>query len=143
MIYTPLTKKAYKVAFEAHRDQTDKTGLPYIHHPLHLAAQMTDEVTTCVALLHDVVEDSDMTFEKLEELGFGGEIVAALRLLTHDGAVPYMDYVREIKKNPTAAKVKRADLMHNSDMTRLDVVTERDLERAEKYRKALEILDKE
>ena len=140
MIYTPLTKKAYKIAFEAHRDQLDKTGLPYIHHPLHLAFQMSDEVTTCVALLHDVVEDSDMTFEELEKLGFGGEIINALRLLTHADDVPYMDYVREIKKNPVAAAVKRADLMHNSDMTRLDVVTEKDLQRAEKYKKALEIL---
>ena len=140
MIYTPLTKKAYKIAFETHRDQLDKTGLPYIHHPLHLASQMTDEVTTCVALLHDVVEDSDMTFEELEKLGFGGEIIDALRLLTHADDVPYMDYVREIKKNPVAAAVKRADLMHNSDMTRLDVVTEKDLQRAEKYKKALEIL---
>ena len=140
MIYTPLTKRAYKIAFEAHRDQLDKTGLPYIHHPLHLAFQMSDEVTTCVALLHDVVEDSDMTFEELEKLGFGGEIVDALRLLTHAEDVPYMDYVREIKKNPVAAAVKRADLMHNSDMTRLDVVTEKDLQRAEKYKKALEIL---
>ena len=140
MIYTPLTKKAYKIAFEAHRDQLDKTGLPYIHHPLHLAAQMTDEVTTCVALLHDVVEDSDMTFEELEKLGFGGEIIDALRLMTHDDDVPYMDYVREIKKNPVAAAVKRADLMHNSDITRLDVVTDKDIQRVEKYKKALEIL---
>lgn len=140
MIYTPLTKKAYKIAFEAHRDQTDKTGLPYIHHPLHLAAQMTDEVTTCVALLHDVVEDSDMTFEELEKEGFGEEIIAALRLMTHDDSVPYMDYVRDIKKNPIAAKVKMADLMHNSDTTRLDVITERDIQRAEKYKKAMEIL---
>ncbi|MBQ9857583.1 MAG: HD domain-containing protein [Oscillospiraceae bacterium] len=140
MICTPLTKRAYKIAFEAHRDQLDKTGLPYIQHPLHLAFQMTDEVTTCVALLHDVVEDSDMTFEELEKLGFGGEIMDALRLLTHADDVPYMDYVREIKKNPVAAAVKRADLMHNSDMTRLDVVTEKDLQRAEKYKKALEIL---
>ena len=141
MIYTPLTKKAYKIAFEAHRDQLDKSGLPYIHHPLHLASQMTDEVTTCVALLHDVAEDSDMTLDDLEKLGFGGEIVDALRLLTHAENVPYMDYVRKIKKNPVAAAVKRADLMHNSDTTRLDVVTEKDLERVEKYKKALEILD--
>ena len=140
MIYTTLTKKAYKIAFEAHCDQLDKTGLPYIHHPLHLAAQMTDEVTTCVALLHDVVEDSDMTFEKLEELGFGGEIIDALRIMTHDDDVPYMDYVREIKKNPVAAAVKRADLMHNSDLSRLDVVTERDLQRVEKYKQAMDLL---
>lgn len=141
MIYTSLTKKAYKIAFDAHRDQLDKTGLPYIHHPLHLAAQMTDEVTTCVALLHDVVEDSDMTFEELEAMGFGGEIIDALRLLTHADDVPYMDYVREIKKNPVAAAVKRADLMHNSDLSRLDVVTERDLQRVEKYKQAMGILN--
>ena len=77
MIYTKLTKLAMRVAFDAHKEQTDKTGLPYIFHPFHLAEQMTDEVTACVALLHDVVEDTNITFVRLSELGFTNEIIQA------------------------------------------------------------------
>lgn len=140
MIYTKLTKLAMQISFDAHKEQKDKSGLPYIFHPFHLAEQMTDEVTTCVALLHDVVEDTDMTFEKLLELGFTVEIVDALKLLTHDNSVPYMDYVKEIAKNSVAKAVKLADLAHNSDLTRLDVVDEKALKRAEKYKQAIELL---
>lgn len=140
MLYTALTKKAMKIAFEAHKNQTDKTGLPYIFHPFHLAEQMTDEATACAALLHDVVEDTPITFEQPEKEGFPGEVLDALRLLTHDEAVPYIDYVKQIKTNPIAAKVKLADLMHNSDLTRLDVVDERALRRIEKYKKAIDLL---
>lgn len=141
MIYTPLTKKALKISFEAHKDQVDKTGLPYVFHPFHLAEQMEDEATTCVALLHDVVEDTDMTFEDLEKEGFTAEIIEALKLLTHDDNVPYMDYVKALKDHPIASKVKRADLMHNSDLSRLDVVSDFALERQAKYKRALELLD--
>lgn len=141
MIYTPLTKKALKLSFEAHKDQVDKTGLPYVFHPFHLAEQMEDEATTCVALLHDVVEDTDITFEDLEKEGFTAEIIEALKLLTHDDAVPYMDYVMALKDHPIASKVKRADLMHNSDLSRLDVVSDFALERQAKYKRALELLD--
>lgn len=143
MLYIPLTKKAMKLAFTAHKEQVDKNGMPYIYHPVHLAEQMDTEETICVALLHDVVEDTDMTFEKLAEFGFGDIIIAALRLMTHDDAVPYMDYVREIKKNPIARAVKLADLRHNSDLSRLDVVDEYALERVEKYKQAIEILTSE
>lgn len=137
MIYTKLTKLAMRVAFDAHKEQTDKTGLPYIFHPFHLAEQMTDEITACVALLHDVVEDTNITFDRLSELGFTNEIIEALKLLTHDDSVPYMDYVKEIAKNPIAKAVKLADLAHNSDLTRLDVVDEKALKRTEKYKQAL------
>ena len=140
MIYTELTKKAMGIAFEAHREQVDKSGLPYIYHPIHLAEQMTDEITTCVALLHDVVEDTDITFEQLEQAGFPQEVMAALRLMTHDDTVPYMDYVRTLRENPAAAAVKRADLRHNSDLTRLDTVDEAARERVKKYAEALRIL---
>ncbi len=140
MIYTKLTKLAMRIAFDAHKEQTDKTGLPYIYHPIHLAEQMTDEVTTCVALLHDVVEDTDLTFEDLEAYGFPSEVIAAMRLLTHDDAVPYMDYVKEIAKNPIAKAVKLADLVHNSDLSRLDTIDEKALKRAEKYKQAMGIL---
>lgn len=66
MIYTTLTNKALRLAYAAHHGQTDKSGQPYIFHPYHLAEQMTDEVSICVALLHDVVEDTDLTFADLE-----------------------------------------------------------------------------
>lgn len=141
MIYTKLTKTAMRIAFEAHKEQTDKCGVPYVFHPIHLAEQMTDEVTTCAALLHDVVEDTDITFEDLAAAGFPAEVIDALRLLTHDPAVPYMDYVREIKKNPVATAVKLADLRHNSDLTRLDVVDEKAITRTEKYAEAMRILE--
>ncbi len=142
MIYTSLTKKALKLCFEAHKEQVDKSGMPYVFHPFHLAEQMTDEATTVVALLHDVVEDTDITFNDLEEKqGFSDEIINALKLLTHDKSVPYMDYVAEIKKNTIATKVKLADLKHNSDITRLSVVDEKALERKTKYEKAIKFLE--
>jgi len=141
MIYTPNTKKALKLCFEAHKDQEDKSGMPYVFHPFHLAEQMKDETTTIVALLHDVVEDTDYTLDDLRDMGFGDEVIEALALLTHAPEVPYMDYVKEIKKNPIATAVKLADLAHNSDTTRLDVVTEKALARKEKYRKAMELLN--
>lgn len=141
MIYTPQTKKALRVAFEAHKDQMDKSGLPYVFHPFHLAEQMKDEQTTAAALLHDVVEDSEYTFADLEKMGFDKQVLDALALLTHQPEVDYFDYVRKIRTNPIAAAVKKADLKHNSDLSRLDEVTEKDLERVQKYRKALQILE--
>lgn len=141
MLYTELTKKAMKISFEAHKNQTDKNGMPYIYHPIHLAEHMTDEATICVALLHDVVEDTNITFEQLEAEGFSNEIISAIKLMTHDDNVPYMDYVSEIKKNPIATAVKLADLKHNSDLSRLDLIDANALNRAEKYKKAIALLE--
>lgn len=140
MIYTPLTKKALKLAFECHKDQVDKTGMPYVFHPFHLAEEMTDEISTVCALLHDVVEDTSYTFDDLCDMGFPDTVIDVLRLLTHDPAVPYLDYVRAIKSNDIATRVKLADLRHNSDTTRLDVVDEWALAREAKYRAAIAIL---
>ena len=140
MIYTPLTKKALKLCFEAHRDQVDKTGLPYVFHPFHLAEGMTDEVSCVCALLHDVVEDTDYTLDDLRAMGFPEDVVAVLTLLTHEGGVPYMEYVEKIKENPIAVRVKLADLAHNSDESRLDVIDEYALRRAEKYKQAIAFL---
>lgn len=140
MIYTKMTKTALELCFKAHKDQKDKSGMPYVFHPFHLAEQMSDEPTTVVALLHDVIEDTDYTLDDLAAMGFDGQVLDAIALMTHADGVPYMDYVAEIKKNPIARAVKLADLRHNSDMSRLDAPTERDLERAEKYRRAIELL---
>ena len=117
MIYTQLTNKAMKIAYDAHHGQVDYNGIPYIFHPLHLAEQMQDEVSCCAALLHDVAEDTSVTLEMLAA-EFPQEVIAVLRLLTHEKDVPYFDYVRAIKANPIAVKVKLADLDHNSDQTR-------------------------
>ena len=140
MIYTDLTKKALKLCFEAHKDQKDKSGMPYVFHPFHLAEQMRTEETVTVALLHDVVEDTDYTLQDLADMGFPPAVTEALALLTHDKSVPYMDYVATIKANPIAREVKLADLAHNSDLSRLDKVDEKALRRAEKYRRAIELL---
>ena len=141
MIYTSLTKKAMKLCFEAHKDQRDKSGVPYVFHPIHLAEQMDDEYTTVVALLHDVMEDSAFTLADLRQMGYPEEILDALVLMTHGEGVPYMDYVMAIKPNEIAKKVKLADLRHNSDMTRLDEITEKTLERVEKYKRAIALLE--
>ncbi len=141
MIYTEKTKKALKLCFDAHKDQVDKSGIPYVFHPFHLAEQMEDELTTVVALLHDVVEDSDYTLEDLAAMNFGNDVMEALALLTHDDDTLYMDYVLKIRENPVAKKVKLADLQHNSDATRMESMTEKDLERREKYMKAMELLN--
>ena len=141
MIYTDATRKAMKIAFDAHIGQFDKAGIPYILHPIHLAEQMETEEECVVALLHDTVEDTDITFEQLEK-EFSKTVIDALRLLTHEKTVEYMEYVKKIKDNPIARKVKLADLHHNSDLTRLLEVTPKDLKRIEKYKKAIEFLSK-
>lgn len=142
MIYTALTKKALRISFEAHKNQTDKSGMPYVYHPFHLAEQMKDEYSTCVALLHDVVEDSGFTLNDLVEAGFPDEVTEAIGLMTHDKSIPYMDYVAAIKNNPIAREVKLADLRHNSDLSRLDTIDDKALERVEKYTKAIRLLER-
>ena len=142
MIYKPLTKKALKLCFDAHKDQLDKSGMPYVFHPFHLAEQMQTEETTIVALLHDVVEDTDYTLEDLAAMGFHDRVIAAIRLMTHDENIPYMEYVAKIKDNPIAKAVKLADLAHNSDATRLDTVDAKAAARIKKYERAIELLNK-
>ena len=117
MIYTTLTNKAMKLAYRAHHGQVDKCGIPYIFHPIHLAEAMDDEISCCVALLHDVVEDTDVTLEDLKAI-FPTEVTDAIALMTHREDTDYFEYVRAIKQNPIARKVKLADLAHNSDQTR-------------------------
>ncbi len=141
MIYTKDTKKALKLCFEAHKDQLDKSSLPYVFHPFHLAEQMDTEEATVVALLHDVVEDTNYTLEDLKNMGFSEAVISAIALLTHEEGAEYMDYVKKIKCNEIARKVKLADLKHNSDLSRLDIVDEKALKRREKYLKAIELLN--
>lgn len=142
MIYTELTNKAMCLAYSAHHGQTDKNGIPYLFHPIHLAEQMEDEVSCCAALLHDVAEDTAVTMDELAR-EFPPEVIAVLKLLTHKEGVDYFDYVRAIKANPVAVKVKLADLAHNSDQTRCvgsGLTAEQLAFWRQKYQKAKEIL---
>ena len=140
MIYTKLTILAMEIAYNAHHGQLDKAGTPYIFHPIHLAEQMQDEYTTCVALLHDVVEDSHITLEYLS-LHFPKEVTDAIALMTHQKDEPYLDYVASIRNNPIASAVKLADLLHNSDQTRMPNADPEKLKYfQEKYKKALQVL---
>ena len=142
MIYTDWTKKAMKLAYEAHHGQVDKGGMPYVFHPFHLAEQMDDEISTVAALLHDVVEDTDWTLEALAAEGFPAESLEVLQLLTHPKEEPYMDYIAQLQHNPIAVKIKLADLRHNSDFTRLSAVTASQKERLrQKYAPAFALLE--
>ncbi len=142
MIYTPMVNRALRLAYRAHAGQLDRGGVPYIFHPYHLAEQMDDERSICVALLHDVVEDTPVTLEEIQR-EFPSEIAEAVALLTHDPSTDYFAYVRRLKANPLARKVKLADLMHNADQARcadagIDPVKLQYW--CEKYRRAQEIL---
>lgn len=121
MLYSEKIKKAMLLSYNAHNGQFDKGGYPYCYHPYHLAETLNSENEIIVALLHDVMEDHPeaCSWEYLEET-FGKEVTEALCLLTHDDSLPYMDYVKEIAKNPIAKRVKMADLLHNMDSTRTE-----------------------
>ena len=140
MFYSDLVRKAAQISFEAHKGDVDKSGYPYFMHPMTLAVQFNDEASVCVALLHDVVEDHGRkySFDYLKEQGFAEDILEPLRLLTHQHGVDYLDYVKEIKKNPIARKVKLADLHHNTDLTRTGGVKP---PKYDLYLKAIEILE--
>ena len=143
MIYTKLTVRAMQVAYSAHHGQNDTSGAPYIFHPFHVAELMTDEHAVCAALLHDVVEDTDVTLADLEK-EFPREVTEAVRLLTHEEGADYRDYILAIKENELARKVKLADLAHNLDRSRIigicDVPTEKLAHWEKKYTLALKLL---
>ena len=142
MYYTPMTKAAMKLCFEAHKDQVDKAGIPYIFHPTSLAERFEEgqEAEICAALLHDVLEDTNYTVDDIRAAGMNEEVIEALLLLNHNPKVEYMDYVRHLSKNNIARHVKIYDLQHNSNLSRLEKVTKKDLKRVEKYKEALRIL---
>ncbi|MEM7117234.1 MAG: GTP pyrophosphokinase [Chloroflexota bacterium] len=137
---TSLLEQAIALAVEAHAGQRDKAGNPYILHPLYLMSQMETEDERITAVLHDIVEDTTVTMDDLVKLGFPSAILTALCLLTHDSAVPYNDYILQLKANPLARRVKLADLAHNMDIRRLKNPTEKDWSRLAKYRLAWDML---
>ena len=139
--YSPAVEKALKICFDAHKNQVDNNGLPYVFHPFHLAEQMETKDEICTALLHDVVEDSEYTIENLRREGFASAVLEAVALLTYDPDVPYMNYIQKIRKNKVARKVKLADLTHNSDPNRKTPENEWERTRSRKYRIAKAILE--
>jgi len=140
---SPLIMRAMQIAYDAHHGQTDACGLPYIFHPAFLASQMDTADEICTALLHDVVEDSSITFADLEDAGFPQTVLDALKLLTHDDGSVYTEYIFRIKQNPLATKVKLADLRHNSNRTRNTTLSlERTSKLQERYKRAIILLEK-
>ena len=132
--------KAISIAAQAHEGQRDKAGAPYILHPLRVMLKMKTEDEMIVAVLHDVIEDSDLTIDLLRQEGFASEILAAIVCLTRSDDEEYGKFIERIKRNPLAIKVKIADLEDNLDVSRLKEVTAADAERIEKYKQALQIL---
>ncbi len=135
-------EKAIKIAIEAHAGQVDKAGKTYVLHPLRLMVQMSSIEQQIVAVLHDVIEDSKYTFDDLEKEGFDEKIISALQALTKKNGEDYDNFIMRVMQNKLATIVKIADLKDNSNLNRIPNPTEKDLERVEKYIKALNSLEK-
>ena len=138
-----LYQQALAIAKDAHKGQVDKAGVDYIQHPLFVASLVEGELAKTVALLHDVVEDSDWTLEDLRKEGLPEEVVQVVGILTKKRNENYEEYILRVKQNPLARQVKLADLKHNSDLSRLANVTDRDRKRVAKYQKAISYLSEE
>ena len=132
-----MLNKMLVLATNRHAGQFDKGGNPYILHPLKVMYYLksNDEELQCIALAHDLVEDTDTSYEELRELGFSERIIQGIAALTKQRGETYDQYKDRVKSNPDAVKVKMADLRHNTDIRRLKGVTEKDLARIEKYQK--------
>ena len=131
---------ALSIAKKAHKGQYDKAGVDYIEHPLFVASLVDTQEEKAVALLHDVLEDSPITAQELLSAGLPEAVVSAVQILTKKKGQDYQMYLELVKSNSIARRVKLADLKHNSDLSRLATVTEKDLERLEKYKKAIDYL---
>ena len=136
----PMLQLALSIAKAAHRGQFDKAGIDYIEHPIYVASQVDSEEEKAVALLHDVIEDSPFTAEELLLAGLPETVVTAVQILSKKKGQDYQTYLKTVKSNPLARAVKLADLKHNSDLSRLENITDKDLERLEKYKKAIDYL---
>ena len=134
-----LLRLAERYATEKHMGQVDRAGVPYVEHPRTVAGMLDGETERIVAWLHDTVEDTDATIDEIRRL-FGDEVAVAVDHLTRRKGEPYMNYIRRVKENELARKVKLADLEHNMDLSRLPVVTEDDALRRMKYCQAKQLL---
>ncbi len=130
-------ERAIEIAVAAHKGQKDKAGKPYILHPIRVMERGNSEIEKICGVLHDVVEDSEWTFEELEREGFGEEIIEVLKCVTKLSAdEDYDKFIERVKKNKTAINVKLNDLKDNMDITRMNILTEKDVKRLDKYLKA-------
>jgi (p)ppGpp synthase/HD superfamily hydrolase len=136
-------QRALEIAVESHKSQKQKDGTPYALHPIRLSMSLQSEEQKIVALLHDVVEDTDWTFKDLVGEGFSENVIEALRLLTHTDGSPYPDYIERLSTNTLAKAVKKADLTDNMDLKRIPGPTEKDFARLQKYHRAWTILNQE
>ena len=135
-----MLEKAIQCAVKAHAGQKDKAGAPYILHPLRIMMKMDNQAGMIAAMLHDVVEDSSVTLSDLRAEGFSEEVIAAVDHLTRREGEAYEIFINRLRHNPLAVKVKLADLEDNMDIRRIENVTERDIERIQKYQTAREKL---
>jgi (p)ppGpp synthase/HD superfamily hydrolase len=132
----PTIEDAIRLALDKHHGQTDKSGAPYILHPLRVMAQMQTETERIVAVLHDVVEDSDVTLDALRDMGYSEEIAAAIDHLSRREGESYEQFIQRIKPHPLAVRVKLGDLTDNMDIRRCGELDEKALERFQRYRNA-------
>lgn len=138
--YNEQLQFALELAIEKHKNQKDKSGKPYILHPLHVMETVKSDDAKIVAILHDIIEDTDVTEEDLLNAGLSKHIVDAIVMLTRTDDIDYMDYVKKVSSNPLAKEVKLADLQHNMDLRRISTLTEKDLDRTRKYQIAYHYL---
>ncbi|MDY4576167.1 MAG: HD domain-containing protein [Intestinibacter sp.] len=138
--YNEQLQFALELAIKKHKNQKDKSGRPYILHPLHVMETVKTDDAKIVAILHDIIEDTDVTKEDLLNAGLSKHIVDAIVMLTRSDDIDYMDYVKKVSSNPLAKEVKLADLQNNMDLRRLSTLTERDLDRNRKYQIAYHYL---
>lgn len=125
--------KAYEIASMAHKNQKDKGGIEYINHPVAVSVLVGSLEEKIVALLHDVVEDTHVTLAELKSFGFNDNVIAAIDAISRKAGESTNDYMNRVKNNKLACSVKKADLLHNMDISRLKVVKKKDLERLDKY----------
>lgn len=130
-------EKALEIAINAHKGQKDKSGADYISHAIRVMQRGETEIEKICGLLHDVIEDSILTFEDLKNEGFSEEVIAVLKLITKISETEdYDEFIDRVKQNPIAVKVKINDLLDNMDITRLKELSVRDIKRLNKYLKA-------
>ena len=138
--YNEQFQIALELAVEKHKNQTDKAGNPYILHPLHVMENVNSKEGKIVAILHDIIEDTDITEDYLLKIGLSKRIVDAVVALTRSEDMDYQEYIKNLSSNSLAKEVKLADLEHNMDLKRLPTLEEKDLERNRKYQIAYHYL---
>ncbi len=123
------------LATKSHRGQRQRNGEPYILHPLRVMMAVSDDNEKIAAILHDVVEDSDIALEDLLQAGYTPDVIELVRLLTHENGKSYEAYIQRLRPNPSARRIKIADLQDNMNVRRLPQMRQKDLDRLERYHK--------